>query len=689
MIDQEIYRCRVGIHNAQLHSSKIKVDNRSQGYKLSIPDSVAGNFGVSKFIFAVIVYLYFMLCVLVFGMAIECKLKPSKIYKFSRISNMEMLHLHLTHVKMLSGVLMAFLIIRDCIVFRNLGCFIGLFDRILWKNKTKSNHGLPVRNNSSRFMKAVTFIYKCILWIFVINSVLVTIVNPNLLNPGPAQALKIVSFNCQGLLPFSELGKEHPLLDVTKMLEINAYLSKDKPDIFMLNETWLKKNIKNSELFPVETYKIFRLDRSLKTHPPDTRDSFKFRRNGGGVLMAIRRDLDIVSTKVEYKPSAELLGVTLKFPDGKKIILCSFYRVGTLGAENHNEFKNYIRNARSRRGVSAIIVAGDLNMPATDWQNYSSPNSIDQLFLDTLSNFELEQLVNIPTHIKGNILDLLLTDKPALISDIIMSDTHIPCKSDHYCLSFSINSKIKRLKLPKREVYNYKRANWEGLNYDLDSVDWNNLLNGDTDIAWLSFKQKLFGLMDKNISKVKVGSMTQPPWFDAEVHQLCREKERLHQIYKDTPESQFQLKLDRYLKFSAARKNFKNIVTKKMGDSFDDDEDSGLITKKFWSYVKATANNTRIPELVHLGDLCKTKISDQSELFNTFFYRQFSEASTYETEIDHSLSPNFVIDFNQSRVFEILQNINSSKAMGPDKISGRVLKSCAQSLYKPLSVLFT
>ena len=92
---------------------------------------------------------------------------------------------------------------------------------------------------------------------------LVTIVNPNLLNPGPAQALKIVSFNCQGLLPFSELGEEHPLLDVTKMLEINTFLSMDQPDIFMLNETWLKKSIKNNELFPVETYKIVRLDRSL------------------------------------------------------------------------------------------------------------------------------------------------------------------------------------------------------------------------------------------------------------------------------------------------------------------------------------------------------------------------------------------------------------------------------------------
>ena len=651
----------------------------------NISDYITGKDSVSKFISVSIVYLYFMLCVLglIMGMAIDCKLKSPDSYEFHRISNMEMIHLHLTHVKMLSAVLIAFLVTRDCITFRYMGCFAGLLGKALPTRST------IVNKHSSRILRAVAFIYKCILWIFLINSVLVTIINPGLLNPGPPQTLRIVSFNCQGLIPFSELGEEHPLLDVTKMYEINRFLCNDKPDIFMLNETWLKKSIKNSELFPVETYKTFRLDRSPSTHPPDPRDPKKFRRNGGGVLMAIRRDLNIVSTKVEYKTCAELLGVTLKFSDGRKVILCSFYRVGNLGADNHNEFKNYVRNVRSRRGVGAVVVAGDLNMPAIDWQNFTSPDSTDQLFLDTFSNFELEQLITGPTHEKGNILDLLLADKPALISDVDVSDSNLPCKSDHFCLSFSLKSKFKRLKLPKREIYNYKRANWNGLNSDLNSVDWNSVLDDDIELAWLSFKSTLFGLMDKHIPKIKVGGSTQSPWFDAEVHQLCREKERLHQIYKSTPDTETELKLDRYVKFSAARKNFKNIVSTKMGDSFEDNDDSGLITKKFWSYVKATANNTRIPELVRLGDACKTQHSDQSELFNSFFYNQFSDASIYDIDIDDTQSPNFVIDFNHSRVFEILRNLNSSKAMGPDKINGRVLKLCAQSVCKPLSTLFT
>ena len=98
----------------------------------------------------------------------------------------------------------------------------------------------------------------------------------------------------------------------------------------MLNETWVKKSIKKSELFPVDTFKTFRLDRTAYTHPPDT----QIRKNGGGVFIGIRRDLDIKSSKVEFKCAGEIIGISLKFNGGRNIIICSYYRVGTLGIDN-------------------------------------------------------------------------------------------------------------------------------------------------------------------------------------------------------------------------------------------------------------------------------------------------------------------------------------------------------------------
>ena len=74
----------------------------------------------------------------------------------------------------------------------------------------------------------------------------------------------------------------------------------------------------------------------------------------------------------------------------------------------------------------------------------------------------------------------------------------------------------------------------------------------------------------------------------------------------------------------------------KNGQNFEDKEDSGLITKKFWSYAKATANTTRIPELVHLDNSFQSNPPDQAHLFNFHFYNQFSESSMYDIDIDNS-----------------------------------------------------
>ena len=76
---------------------------------------------------------------------------------------------------------------------------------------------------------------------------MIAIVNTSLLNPGPKN-LKLYYQNVQGLIPFSSLGNAHPNLDRTKICELNTYIHINKPDILFLNETWLKKSIKDHEI---------------------------------------------------------------------------------------------------------------------------------------------------------------------------------------------------------------------------------------------------------------------------------------------------------------------------------------------------------------------------------------------------------------------------------------------------------
>ena len=73
--------------------------------------------------------------------------------------------------------------------------------------------------------------------------------NISLLNPGPVNTLSVVYQNVQGLIPFSNLPDNCPNLDVTKIAELQFNVSVNKPDIIIINETWLKSSILDSEYF--------------------------------------------------------------------------------------------------------------------------------------------------------------------------------------------------------------------------------------------------------------------------------------------------------------------------------------------------------------------------------------------------------------------------------------------------------
>ena len=77
-------------------------------------------------------------------------------------------------------------------------------------------------------------------------------------------------------------------------------------------------------------------------------------------------------------------------------------------------------------------------------------------------------------------------------------------------------------------------------------------------------------------------------------------------------------------------------------------------------------------------------------MFNEYLYSQFSEASSYEIDIEmNNNAKGFMgLRFHVVDVLLILKELNPSKAAGPDGIDGIILKNCAASIAKPLTLLF-
>jgi len=156
----------------------------------------------------------------------------------------------------------------------------------------------------------------------------------------------------------------------------------------------------------------------------------------------------------------------------------------------------------------------------------------------------------------------------------------------------------------------------------------------------------------------------------------------LHKDWKDTKRD------EKYFKFSKARSDFKDLVDSKMNANFEDPLNRNLINKNFWSYVKSKSSSHRIPEVVSYGDCIRSDPQGQCDIFNTFFYDQFTGESDYSIDIDYSSDHLFQISFEASHIEKLLKNLDPNKAQGADNIHGKVLKQCSVTLSRPLALLF-
>ena len=297
------------------------------------------------------------------------------------------------------------------------------------------------------------------IYITCLNITLIIISNCLLLNPGPngTDSIKVFYQIIHGLLTFSSLGQENPTLNITKLIELQAYIKNFHPDILVLNETWLKSPILDTEIFPDKNYTVYRLDRNSNTHPPCPNNTKKFRKNGGGVLIAVSNNLDMTPKLVKIDTRAEILSITLKLKGNKKICITTCYRVGTLGDTNYEEITKHIEQISGNKNIKHHIVVGDFNLDTVNWdkEESSSNCNMHRKFINLFNNHCLTQLIKKPTRYLGNTLDLLLTNSPNMISDIHICDHNQHVKSDHFVINFNLNLKecIKRKKARKNTRY--------------------------------------------------------------------------------------------------------------------------------------------------------------------------------------------------------------------------------------------
>ncbi len=137
-----------------------------------------------------------------------------------------------------------------------------------------------------------------------------------------------------------------------------------------------------------------------------------------------------------------------------------------------------------RRVDNNTIVIGDINMPDIDW-SAGRAGARGRLLLETMLEEDLLQMVSFATHIKGNTLDLVITNCPEKV--LTVTDGGRLGKSDHCIIVVEVECDIQR-QVSKQITKNWSRANFEGVRSMLEGIDWKVLLGGGSvEDAWSQF----------------------------------------------------------------------------------------------------------------------------------------------------------------------------------------------------------
>ena len=224
------------------------------------------------------------------------------------------------------------------------------------------------------------------------------------------------------------------------------------------------------------------------------------------------------------------------------------------------------------------IIIGDFNLPNIDWKLDKGYDSKSKLFLEAVDEAQLTQLVDFPTHIRGNLLDLVLTNTPEKI-------LNIDClgnlgNSDHSILSVDV---LCSTNITKNEEYipDWSKGNKSGLQDFFSSIDWDHRFNNkNTEDTWNTFCDIITEGVDTYIPKTLKNRSGRPKWSNRNIVRLSRKKEKLWKVYMKTKSN---INLDNYKRAEKETKRAVQSAKRKTEKNLANNEN----VKGFYSYIKS------------------------------------------------------------------------------------------------------
>ena len=429
----------------------------------------------------------------------------------------------------------------------------------------------------------------------------------------------------------------------------------------------------------------------------------------GGTILYVTSDLNFKPRKdLEIYESKKLESSFIEIINNKESnnIVGVIYRHPKMETNIFIEDKlSDLMNRLSKEHKKKIYIAGDFNF---DLLKFSKHEDTANFFNKMTSNLFIPHIL-APTKI-NTINDTLIDNifcnqyNPDTISGnltVNISDGHLP--------SFIITPKSNQNHLPKnhniytRDLKNFDR---ESFFLDLALINWNDYI--DVNDSNKSFDDLLSGinsLVDKYMPLKKITNREfkrmYKPWITDGILNSIKRKDKLYDRYVKSKNRITNDDLHEEYKILRNQINELIRLSKKnyFGKFFAEHSNN---IKKVWQGIKEIVNikskNLNSPNCIEVGNKMVTDTTEICERFNDYFSNIAENIlkcskqpllKSFDEFLNNPLSHSFVFEpCDPSEVRLLINELNPSKASGPNGIPTKIMQMISNIICTPLSKIY-
>ena len=463
---------------------------------------------------------------------------------------------------------------------------------------------------------------------------------------------------------------------LSKQLELRDYLCRIKPDVMCITETKLADII---ELIGIEDcdYNIHRKDRLGKS--------------GGGVMILTKADLKV--TEVKAGPgNTEILSVVLQLKNGgKRKIIVTYIppKTASWTTEAHgNLIDNTIRTLEEAvRSCKHVILTGDFNCKNVKWESFEADgdDTVGAKVLKLTTDNLMTQWVKQETRCRGEEeparLDLLFTKELDVAGDVVHE---VPLgKSDHEVLRMEIDEKSEEngTEDHKKERRNYYKARYRDMQDFFEKIDWT-VMKQTRDIQekYNIFLQIYNEAVMRYVPLYEIKEKGKQEWFNLRCLEAKKKKERSWRNYKrrrnNTNWEKYKQMRNDYTKVrrEEEKKYEKNIIEKCKDEP-----------KLFYRHINKKLKKKESVTAIKEDDEVYEDVKVICEILNKNFQKVFTQETDFEgSDEENNFRKLEDVKVDKVDLLRLLRSLDEKKAMGPDDVSGHILKECREQLIEPI-----